>query len=147
MSKRRRPAAVTGSDHPRTDDEIAEVIVHDVLRLDRSAGKAWAIDQVGSRIEELRASLREADARSQRPNDANKTIKQVADHARALAAAIEQLSPEWRRMLSLVFHERGPSGGLLLCADRDRGTNAETRMNEWTSGLHKISRRVRADAG
>ena len=43
-------------------------------------------------------------------------------------------------MLSLVFHERGPSGGLLLCADRDRSADAEARMNEWTSGLHRVHR-------
>jgi hypothetical protein len=140
VRKQQRTAAVTSLDHRCDDEEIAEAIVYDELGVNRSVGKAWAIDDVKCRIEKLRTTLREANARSQRPSDANKTIEKVADHARALAAAVEQLRPEWRRMFSLVFYERGPDGGVLLCADRDRGAEAETRMREWISDLNRVDR-------
>lgn len=117
------------------DEEVAEAIVGELRHHDPGIDETRAVDHVKSRIEELRTFARKA-AIEPRPSAAKRTIVQIADHAEALATCIEKLSPNWRFVLSWVFHERGDNGALALSAGSERA--AESRMNDWISDLKKI---------
>jgi hypothetical protein len=114
------------------DEEVAEAIVGELRHHDPGIDETRAVDHVKSRIEELRTFARKA-AIEPRPSAAKRTIVQIADHAEALATCIEKLSPNWRFVLSWVFHERGDNGALALSAGSERA--AESRMNDWISDL------------
>lgn len=117
------------------DKAIAGRIVE---QLECSVG---AVDYVRAGIQHLRADLashefvqREAEPR---PSDAKKKIKQVAIHARKLAASIEAINPSWRSILSLTFFEHSEAGVIRPYPDLDR--KAELRMSTWLSDLARLA--------
>ncbi len=115
-----------------SDVEIAQEIVR-VLCPGRI--KSQAVEQVRSSIEGLREYVRAASRRGRR-SDVNKTIGQIAAHARALASSIEKLDPDWRWYLRLVAFQERSHGVPLVGVTSDH--EAETRMADWISDLQRI---------
>jgi hypothetical protein len=129
MTKQRQSPAPVGP--ARSDDDLAKAIVA-ALSIEGTS----AVHHVKSRIGCLRKSVPAAARRAQ-PNKTNKTIKEIAEHARALAAGIDALDPGWRWFLALsAFQERSPAGAVLAgCDDAHKAT---VRMEEWIRDLKRL---------
>jgi hypothetical protein len=126
----RRPFPIPRPDR-LTDDEMAEAIRAE-LQLE-----LWALDAIKHRIRWLRGSIKVASELPQ-PSAAKKTIANIANHATALASAVEKIDPNWRFTLRLQFFERAKNGALIASSDSEQ--RAEAKMKEWMSQLNLLAR-------